>query len=107
MVEPASHRGAACCWLLSRSAGRLADDGTVTDPRDMNIAAKAALKKHTSLTAADNDLSSTVTARQAHVASTTSALEAELRRLKVSQLMKRCKKELITDAAIEASASST
>jgi len=35
VVEPASHRGAACCWLLSRSAGRLADDGTVTDPRDM------------------------------------------------------------------------
>ena len=45
----------------------------VTDPAttiDMNIAAKAALKKRTGMTAADNDLGSTAMAGQAHAAST-------------------------------------
>jgi hypothetical protein len=36
----------------------------------MNIAAKAALKKRTGMTAADNDLGSTAMAGQAHAAST-------------------------------------
>ena len=72
MVEPASRaavqRAAGCC--LARLV--VWCPTALTEPsHDMNIAAKAALKKRTSLTAADNDLSSTVTARQAHAASTT------------------------------------
>ena len=76
VVEPASRaavqRAAGCC--LARLV--VWCPTALTEPsHDMNIAAKAALKKRTSLTAADNDLSSTVTARQAHAAST--ALRAE------------------------------